>query len=251
MSSNPLCMNLVLVPRGTFWMGARGRQQQVQIPRDFYLGAFPVTQGQWQTIMGSNPSHFSHSGNGAAQVEGFSEAELKQFPVEQVSWNDVQEFLERLNAREKAGAFLYRLPTEAEWEYACRAGASSQQDCAFDFYFGDPCRNVSQPTNNLASADANFDGRNPAGNAPRGQYLARTTKVGSYEPNRLGIWDMHGNVWDWCEDHVDARRTARVIRGGSWDSNGSYCRASHRGMFEPGRRSSSMGFRLAAVPSGE
>src|SRR5271165_320359 len=134
--TNSLGMRLVLVPRGSFWMGDRGSQQQVEIAHEFYLGAFPVTQEQWQTIMGNNPSHFSRGGDLAAgrrKVKRISDADLRQFPVECVSWNDVQKFLKRLNAREKGDGLLYRLPTEAEWEYACRGGATSQEECAFNF----------------------------------------------------------------------------------------------------------------------
>jgi formylglycine-generating enzyme required for sulfatase activity len=149
----------------------------------------------------------------------------------------------RLNAREKSSGFLYRLPREAEWEYACRGGATSQEDCAFDFYF-------SQPTNSLSSAQANFDGNFPAGNAAKGQYLERTTKVGSYQPNRLGIYGMHGNVWEWCEDSYNGG-SARVFRGGGWSGSGSECRASDRHGREPSDRDFNLGVRLAAVPSGQ
>jgi len=241
---NSLRMKLVLVPRGTFWMGYRGSQRQVEIPHDFYMAATPVTQEQWQAVIGSNPSFFSRNGKGADRVKGISDTDLKQFPVECVSWEDVQEFLQRLNAREKDSGFLYRLPTEAEWEYSCRGGAISQKDCAFDFYF-------SQPTNDLSSEQANFNGNYPAGNAPKGKYLRRTTKVGSYKPNRLGLYDMHSNVWEWCEDHFEAGGSARVIRGGSWSDRGTSCRASIRGSYEPSDRGYDLGFRLAAVPSGE
>jgi formylglycine-generating enzyme required for sulfatase activity len=241
---NALGMKLVLVPRGTFWMGDRGSQRQVEVPRDFYIGAFPVTQEQWPTVMGSNPSHFSSGGGGSNKVKGISDADLNQFPVEQVSWERAQEFLKRLNAREQAGGFLYRLPTEAEWEYSCRGAASSQTDCAFDFY-------LAQPTNDLSSDLANFNGNHPAGNAPKGKSLERTSKVGSYHPNRLGIYDMHGNVWEWCEDPFEAGDSARVIRGGSWGNNGVYCRASYRYWGEPSGRNDAVGLRLVAVPSGE
>jgi len=230
---NSLGRKLVLVPKGTFWMGDRGEQRQVEIPHDFYMGVFPLTQEQWQTVMGSNPSYFSRSGGGDDRVFAISDADFKQFPVEQVSWDDVQGFLKRLNAREKESGFLYRLPTEAEWEYACRGGTSSQIDCAFDFYF-------SQPSNDLAPWQANFGG-----------HLGLTTKVGSYKPNRLGLYDMHGNVWEWCQDLFQAGGSARVIRGGSWSHGGSYCRASSRGSDEPDYRGKLLGFRITAVPSGE
>jgi formylglycine-generating enzyme required for sulfatase activity len=227
-----LGMKLAFLPHGTFWMGDRGSQRPVEILHDFYIGVFPVTQHQWQDLMGSNPSYFSRNGGGAANVKGIPDDHLKQFPVEQVSWHDVQEFLGRLNAREKSSGFLYRLPTEAEWEYSCRGGASSQQDCAFHYY-------LAQPTNELTSGQANFGGS-----------LGRTTKVGSYKPNRLGIYDMHGNVWEWCEDVYQG--SSRVFRGGGWSSDAADCRASYRDGYEPSDRGNcALGFRLAAVPSGE
>jgi formylglycine-generating enzyme required for sulfatase activity len=236
-------MKLVLVSAGTFWMGDRGSQRPVEVPHDFYIGAFPVTQEQWQAVMGSNPSYFSRNGKCADKVKGISDADLKQFPVERVSWEDLQEFLARLNQREANRGLLYRLPTEAEWEYSCRGGATSQQDCAFDFYFA-------QPTNDLSSEQANFNGNYPAGNAPQGHYLERTTKVGSYQPNRLGLYDMHGNIWEWCADDSDVRGPVRVIRGGGWYNYGAHCRASSRGRDEPSDWLSPLGFRLAADPSG-
>jgi len=238
-------MKCVLVPQGRFWMGERGEQRLVEMPHEFYMGAYLVTQQQWQTIMGSNPSWFSRNGGGADKVKNISDENLRLFPVEQVSWDDVQEFLKRLNAREKNSGFLYRLPTEAEWEYSCRGGASSRKECAFDFYFA-------QPTNDLSSEQANFDGREyPGGLAPKGKYLDRTTKVGSYQPNRLGIYDMHGNVLEWCSDLSQSGGSARVIRGGSWTHHSIYCRAANGGPLEPGVRSPNVGVRLAAVPSEE
>jgi uncharacterized protein (TIGR02996 family) len=238
--TNALGMRLVLVPRGSFWMGARGKQRQVEVPHEFYLGACPVTQGQWQAVMGSNPSYFS-SGD---QVRDLSDADLKFFPVEQVSWDGVQEFLKQLNGREVENGLLYRLPTEAEWEYACRAAATSLKDCSFDYYFA-------EPTNDLSSAQANFDGRYPAGNAPQGNYLGRTSKVGSYPPNRLGLYDMHGNVWEWCQDFFREGAAARVFRGGSWRYDASYSRAAIRGSGDPTSWAINLGVRLAAVPSGK
>jgi uncharacterized protein (TIGR02996 family) len=241
--TNALGVQLVLVPRGTFWMGDRGRQRRVEIPHDFYLGAFPVTQEQWQTVMGNNPSWFSRGGEGADKVQGISDADLKQFPVECVSWDDVQDFLERLNAREQGRGFLYRLPTEAEWEFACRGGAITQEECAFDFYFA-------QPGNDLSYEQANFHDSDSVGAAPRGIYPGRTSKVGSYAPNRLGLYDMHGNVWEWCEDRWGARGSALVFRGGCWFDRGPDCRASVRNAGAPLLQEHCLGFRLAAVPSG-
>ena len=109
-----------------------------------------------------------------------------------MSWDDVQEFLQKLNAREKDSGWMYRLPTEAEWEYACRGGASSKEECSYHFY-------LDKPTNDLSSTQANFNGNYPDGGAAKGPYLERTTKVGSYQPNRLGLYDMHGNVWEWSD----------------------------------------------------
>jgi formylglycine-generating enzyme required for sulfatase activity len=240
-----LGMKFVLVPRGTFWMSKDGKnaQRQVEIAKDFYLGKYLVTQAQWQAIMGNNPSWFSRTGAGAEKVGDISVADLKQFPVEQVSWDDVQDFLKKLNALEKNSGWLYRLPTEAEWEYACRGAATSKEECSFDFYF-------EKPTNDLSSTQANFYGDLPAGNASRGPYLGRTSKVGSYPPNKLGLYDMHGNVCQWCEDFFD-KGSNRVIRGGSWNGYASHCRAAERDKYAQSLRIDFLGFRLARVPSGK
>jgi formylglycine-generating enzyme required for sulfatase activity len=243
--TNSLGMKFVLVPKGTFWMGGGGGQpgdRRVPIAHDFYLGVYPVTQQQWQAIMGNNPSWFSPTGGGNDHVEGISEDDLKQFPVEQVSWDDVQEFIRKLNEREKTvRGWVYRLPTEEEWEYACRGGASSKEDCSFDFYFAD------QLTNDLSSTQANFDGNRPAGSAAQGPYLERTTKVGSYQPNSLGIYDLHGNVWEWT---ASVEGSDRVIRGGVWYESGSCCRAAGRGSIASWVQDCDLGFRLALSPSG-
>jgi formylglycine-generating enzyme required for sulfatase activity len=221
--------------------GGKPGDRQVQIAQEFYLGAFPVTQGQWQAIMGSNPSYFSRTGNGKDRVKKISDADLKEFPVEQVSWDDAQAFLRKLNEREKAhSGWLYGLPAEEEWEYACRGGACSKEECTFDFY-------LDRPTNDLSSTQANFDGNHPAGRAAKGPYLERTTKVGSYQPNRLGIYDLHGNVWEWT-DSVEG--SGRVIRGGSWRFHGSCCRAAARYGYAPSVRRRNLGLRLARSPSG-
>jgi formylglycine-generating enzyme required for sulfatase activity len=244
-SQGPLvaAMKFVKVPKGTFWMGwdSHDRQcKQVQIKQDFELAAYAVTQGQWEVVMGNNPSHFSRKGKGSAEVKGIPDADLKRFPVDTVSWDDAQNFLKKLNAREKGKGWLYRLPTEAEWEYACRGGATSKEDCSFDFY-------LARPTTDLSSKQANFDGEYPAGDAERGPNLLRTTKVGSYPPNRLGLYDMHGNVLQWCGDVGNGRR--RVFRGGCWFSIGWECRAAYRGRYDQAHANSYLGLRLARVRS--
>src|SRR6516162_3311935 len=116
--TNGLGMEFVLVPRGSFWMGSRGGKpgdRQVEIPHEFYLGVYPVTQGQWQAVMGNNPSCFARTGAGWRKVTKITDADLKQFPVEMVSWEDAHAFIQKLNAQ---APLTYRLPTEEEWEYA-------------------------------------------------------------------------------------------------------------------------------------
>ncbi len=164
------------------------------------------------------------------------EAELKRFPVEQVSWDDAQLFLRELNKRDKQEGWVYRLPKEVEWEYACRGGPMANKlDSAFDFYFD-------KPVAELQADQANFE---------HGKGLKRTCKVGSYKPNRLGLYDMHGNVWEWCEDEqkLDNRASDRVFRGGSWGDGGRLCRAASRAA-RAGHPDLVLGFRLARVPVG-
>jgi formylglycine-generating enzyme required for sulfatase activity len=241
-------MTFVRLPKGTFYRGwdwAPGSAKKTEIKEDFEIAVHDVTQGQWQAVMGENPSHFSRFGRGRNEVKNISDEELKLFPVESVSWDDAQEFLKKLNKKMQGRGYLYRLPSDAEWEYACRGGATSLEECSHHFY-------LDQPTNDLSSEQANFNGRFPFGKAPKGPYLQRTTRVGAYPSNKLGLCDMHGNVWQWCEDLVGVSNmvgvSIRAHRGGSWHNRGADCHAANRGRYTPTFRIYDLGFRLARVP---
>jgi formylglycine-generating enzyme required for sulfatase activity len=236
-------MKFVPLPKGTFymgWNGEKGSAKKTQIEADFEIGVYTVTQGQWEAVMGKNPSWFSRDGGGKDKVKDIKDEDLKHFPVERVSWDDCQEFIKKLNEHEKGKGWVYRLPSEAEWEYACRGGATSEEECSYHFYFA-------KPTNDLSSKEANFNGNFPFGKADKGPYLGRTTKVGSYASNKLGLYDMHGNVWQWTSSPEGA--SARVDRGSSWFYYGVLCRAASRGALTPSNRSYDLGLRLARVPS--
>jgi uncharacterized protein (TIGR02996 family) len=252
---NSIGMRLALIPPGRFRMGSppsekeRGSDEEaheVELTRPFYLGVFPVTQSQWLRVMGYNPSYFCVTGGGEDQVAGL---DTSDFPVEHVSWEEAQAFLAKLAAlpAEEGAGWLYRLPTEAEWEYTCRGGTSTP------FCFGNP----------LSSTQANFDGGHPAGDAEEGLRLGRTCAVGSYRPNAWGLFDMHGNVWEWCSDRCaedyygkspakdptgPSAGSRRVIRGGGWISTSQSCRAAYRDGALPSRQGPSIGFRVALVP---
>jgi formylglycine-generating enzyme required for sulfatase activity len=238
--TNSIGMKLVLVEPGTFLMGSpeeevghlnSEHQHEVEITRPFYVGVYEVTQEQYERVMGENPSWFSSTGRDKDKVQGM---DTRQFPVENVSWEGAARFCRRLSElpQQKANERLYRLPTEAEWEYVCRGGPFFKKPSP-PFYFG----------NSLSSTQANFDGNHPYGGAAKGAYLERTTKVGSYPSNPLGVYDLHGNVWEWCADRYDADYYKhspkqepqgpdgdehRVMRGGSWYINGWSCRAAFR-----------------------
>jgi formylglycine-generating enzyme required for sulfatase activity len=241
--ADDVLMTFVRLRKGTFymgWDGTPGSAKKAEIQEDFEIAVHDVTQGQWESIMGegSNPSWFSRMSGGRVNVLHISDEELKLFPVENVSWDDAQEFIKKLNEKYRGSGYLYRLPTEAEWEYACRGGATSEEECSYHFYFD-------KPSNDLSSDQANFNGDYPFGKAPKGKNLQRPTRVGAYPSNRLGLCDMHGNVWQWTDT---AGGSDRVHRGGSWLREGTNCQAAFRLRYAPAVRFPNLGFRLARVP---
>jgi formylglycine-generating enzyme required for sulfatase activity len=236
--TNKLGMSFVYIEPGTFTMGSpsnesgRGddeRQHQVTLTRGYYLQTTEVTQGQWQLMMGGNPSEFINCG--------------AECPVERVSWDDVQVFIRRLNQKE--GTNKYRLPTEAEWEYAARAGTQTP------FYFG-TC---------LPTDQGNYDGKYPMSVCSQGVNRNKPIAVGSFMDNVWGLYDMHGNVSEWCQDWfgdypsgsvTDPQGPSsgglRLLRGGSWRYIAAFCRSASRFRDRPGLRSNAIGFRLARTP---
>ncbi len=245
--TNTIGMDLSLIPAGTFLMGAPEAESDyypdelpqhiVTISRPFYLGVYPVTQRQYAAVMGVNPSDFNAGNSGSPD-----------HPVDTVSWHDAVEFCRRLSelAGEKAAGRVYRLPTEAEWEHACRAGSTTP------YHFGAACSGL----------EANCDGQYPYGGAPRGPFLQRTTKVGFFAPNVFGLFDTHGNIWEWCADWYDRdyyRRSPavdppgpsdgeeRVLRGGSWFFRAQRCRSAARLGVSPEGSYHIDGFRVAVT----
>ncbi len=247
--TNSIGMEFARVPAGSFLMGSpeteaqryddEGPRRPVTLTRPFYMGVYAVTQRQYERVMGDNPSAFTFPG---------LEWEAHLFPVDSVSWLDAVEFCRRLSAlpEEKALGRVYRLPTEAEWEHACRAGG----DPSWPFHYG----------TSLAFWLANFNANYPYGGAPAGGWLEQTTYVGTYRPNAFGLFDMHGNTWEWCADGMDHSfyrnspaadpvaphaNDERVCRGGSWHSPGHYCRSADRGSDRLDVRDRFYGFRVA------
>ena len=221
---NSVGMLLVPIPAGTFTMGeANGDDNEtphkVTLTQPFHLGQYEVTQEQYEKVMGTNPSNFKGGQN----------------PVEQVDWNDAVEFCRKLSAlpAEKKAGYVYRLPTEAEWEYACRAGTTTR------YSFGDSDSQLGD----YAWYDKNSEDT--------------THPVGGKKPNGWGLYDMHGNVWEWCQDWYGsyprgsatdptgaASGSIRVSRGGGWNLISDYCRSAYRYWRTPDFRGIYLGFRV-------
>ena len=232
--TNSIGMKLKLIPAGEFMMGDNGSQQKVQIPKPFYLGVYEVTQAEYEGVMGKNPSSFC-STNGNVLAERVSGEDTSRHPVETVSWKDATEFCKRLSAKEGK---TYRLPTEAEWEYACRAGTTTR------YCSGDDEESLGEYA---------WYGANPD---------VKTHLVGEKKPNAWGLYDMHGNVFEWCADWYGLYASeavsdpsgpetgsSRVGRGGCWSGPAGICVSSYRAWVVPADRGSSLGFRVAADPS--
>jgi len=249
-------LEMVSIPGGTFQMGspasekdrfdAEGPQHPVTV-ESFLMGKYAVTQAQWQTVAGlpqvkqkldANPSKFKGDSR----------------PVEQVSWSDAVEFCERLSR--KIGR-KYRLPSEAEWEYTCRAGTTTP------FYFG---ATITTDLANYRGTDWEYQGKTYPGfygQGPRGVYREQTTDVGTFPPNVFGLYDMHGNIWEWCLDHwhenyqsapsdgsawiTGGNDKYRLLRGGSWGSLPWNCRSANRYRIEPDFRDVNFGFRVVCA----
>ena len=230
-------MTCAWVPPGRSWLGGGGGVEgsiPFKLDKGFWCGQFEVTQEQWQAVMGNNPSHF--------------EGKPKN-PVEQVSYDDVQEFLQKVNATNRTSRFLYRLPDAGEWEYIVRGGPIPKNQSQYHHYFSRSKTDLTaMASNDLSSTQANFNVNYPAGTGKKGPYLASTSPVGNYLPNPLGMYDMHGNVWEWTSTKLGS---VHVYCGGSWSSRGNLCMALPRYGFDPDYRSSLLGFRLLAVPDGE
>lgn len=225
-------MKLTLIPAGKFVMGSpdsekerrtdEGLQHEVTISRPFYMGIFEVTQEQYESLVGNNPSNFKGPTN----------------PVETVTWDDAVEFCKKLSA--KTGKTV-ELPTEAQWEYSCRAGTTTPF-------------NTGQT---ISSDQANYNANSAYDNGTEGEYRQKTTSVGNFKPNDWGLFDMHGNVMEWCSDwyglYPQKKETdpqgpvsgqTRVLRGGSWYVAPVYCRSAYRSGYVPVGRGDVIGFRV-------
>jgi eukaryotic-like serine/threonine-protein kinase len=231
---NSVTLEMVQIPGGTFMMGSKeteaqrrdneSPQHEVTVP-GFFMGKYQVTQAQYQVVMGSNPSYFKG----------------EKRPVEKVNWNDAVKFCQKLS--DKTG-HTYRLPSKAEWEYACRAGTTTP------FYFGET----------ITTELANYGGvKNFISKSPKSKYRQETTPVGIFPPNTFGLYDMHGNVWELCQDSwhdnyndaptdgsawIDDNNQYRLLRGGSWGDAPSYCRSAVRSINSLDDRFTFNGFRL-------
>ncbi len=237
---NGVSFKMIKIEGGSFNMGSNdGYDNEKPIHRvnvpTFYMAETLVTQSLWKAVMGNNPSYFKKT------VKWFKREGNYNHPVESISWNDIQNFIQQLN---QLIGKDYRLPTEAEWEYAVKGGTTTP------FYTGD----------NITTNQANYDGNYPYKNNAKGEYRKKTTQVKSFPPNSYGLYDMSGNVKEWCEDKwhsnykgaptdgsawLVGNSSFRVLRGGSWYNYAENCRSVDRSYYSPGGSNNGYGFRLA------
>jgi formylglycine-generating enzyme len=264
-TTNSLGMTMVKVEAGTFKMGSppteKGhqedeKQRDVTLTEPFQIAATEVTQKQWMTLMGKTFEELINQQRGplgrGAKLSSSPSAIGDTEPMSFVNWSDTQEFCKALTEKEHNSGTLplnkkYTIPTEAQWEYACRAGTKTV------FGTGDT----------LTSKDANFYGKLPYGASEPGEYLEKTTPIASFAANPWGLFDMHGNVYEWCSDWYEESPTSnkdpigpskgdgRIIRGGAWDRKASSCRSAYRYSRDPNRRAHNIGFRVVIVTTGE
>ena len=243
-------LEMAFIPSGAFIMGSHSIEtnrdadeypHRVNITKPFWMGIYEITQEQYQAVMGTNPSFFQNGGD---------------YPVENISWFEAKEFCDKLNRNQdipRPAGYHFDLPTEAQWEYACRAGTTTA------YHWG----------NSLNGDKANCDGNYPYGSTTTGTYRKQTTPVGHFQnPNPWGLHDMHGNVWEWTRDHALWQNAAiltgnynsdqidpvcthgdeRIYRGGGWANCARTCRAAYRRSRAPENRFFNIGMRLALVP---
>jgi formylglycine-generating enzyme len=231
--TNSLGMKFVWIPSGKFMMGSPKQEEErlsneaqhnVTLSNGFFMGIHLVTQEEWQTVMGNKPSGFKGE---------------KNLPVDSVSWNDCQEFIKKLREKDEKP---YRLTSEAEWEYCCRAGTTTP------FNFG----------GTISTDQANYCGNLTYGNGKKCINRERTTPVGTFPANAWGLHDMHGNLWEWCQDCCgdypqndvvdpqgsESEADHRILRGGSWYSYDDMCRSARRSGSEPAYSTTLIGFRI-------
>jgi formylglycine-generating enzyme required for sulfatase activity len=227
------------IKSGSFQMGSPDKELHredneilhlAKIPRDFEIQKTPLTQYQWYLITGKNPSRFKEKKHCPSEYLELKNISLcPNHPVERVSWDDVQTFIFKLNRNQKK--FFYRLPTEAEWEYATRAGTLTS------YFFGAESQNLNQY--------AWFEDPSPS------THPQQTSRVGSKKANPFGLYDVYGNIWEWVGDFyspdLKTQTDYRVIRGGSWNSEAHECRSARRQGWSSARRNSDIGFRLVRI----
>ncbi|TLU81517.1 MAG: formylglycine-generating enzyme family protein [Chlorobium sp.] len=249
---NEFSIDFKKIPKGWFLMGSPKSEKtqraneypvhDIYISDDFYISIYPITQKQYFDVMGYNNSYFSKNGKG---VDSVTDLVTDDFPVESVSWYEACLFCEKLNLNNASNIYKYRLPTEAEWEYCCRANKFTA------FNTGDK----------FNSNMGNIHPLYPYNSSIVGNFFGMTCNVGSYKPNDFGLHDMHGNIWEWCLDYYSSsyystsshknpfgpeKGFAKTYRGGAWNCYSRFCRSGYRGFGDPNIGFYDLGFRIVS-----